>query len=45
MTRHKGLINSDVSFNKLLWFSCNEVREIQGHMDQKLNRTNLCANI
>lgn len=36
MAGHQGLINSDVSFNNTLLFSCCTVTEIQEYMDQKL---------
>lgn len=41
MTGHQSLINSDVSFNNLLLFSCNTVTEIQGYMEQKLIAQNV----
>lgn len=41
MTGHQGLINSDLSFNNLLLFSCNTVTELQGYMDQKLVARNV----
>lgn len=36
MAGHQGLINSDVSFNNTLLFSCCTVTEIQEYTDQKL---------
>ena len=36
MAGHQGLINSVVSFNNMLLFSCSTVIEMQEYMDQKL---------